>query len=155
VACVHSVETPIGTLELRRNGAGLTSVDFVDGPSGAHSTDPLLLDAAVQLRAYFAGELERFELTLSPQGTEFQRKVWSAVAAIPYGTTTTYSAIAAELGIPAACRAVGAANGRNPLAIVVPCHRVIGASGALTGYGGGLDRKRALLELEGAARPRH
>ena len=155
VACVHSVETPIGTLELGRDEAGLTSVDFVDSPGGVHSTDPLLLDAAAQLRAYFAGELERFELPLSPHGTEFQRKVWSAVATIPYGRTTTYSAIATGLGIPAACRAVGAANGRNPLAIVVPCHRVIGASGALTGYGGGLNRKRALLELEGAARPRH
>jgi methylated-DNA-[protein]-cysteine S-methyltransferase len=151
VACVHSVETPIGTLLLVRDEAGLTSVDFFDGPSRAPSADALLLDAAAQLQAYFAAELERFELPLSPQGTDFQQRVWSAVAAIPYGTTTTYSAIAAGLGMPAACRAVGAANGRNPLAIVVPCHRVIGASGALTGYGGGLDRKRALLELEGAA----
>jgi methylated-DNA-[protein]-cysteine S-methyltransferase len=149
---VHSVETPLGTLLLVRDEAGLKSVDFFDGPSGAPSTDTLLLDAAAQLQAYFAGKLERFELPLSPQGTKFQRRVWSAVAAIPYGTTTTYSAIAAELGMPAASRAVGAANGRNPLAIVVPCHRVIGASGALTGYGGGLHRKRALLELEGAAR---
>jgi methylated-DNA-[protein]-cysteine S-methyltransferase len=155
VACVHSVDTPIGSLRLVRDEAGLTSVDFVGGRSEARSTDALLLDAATQLQAYFAGGLERFELPLSPHGTEFQRRVWSAVAAIPYGTTTTYSAIAAELGMPAACRAVGAANGRNPLAIVVPCHRVIGASGALTGYGGGLHRKRALLELEGAAPPRH
>jgi methylated-DNA-[protein]-cysteine S-methyltransferase len=155
VARVHCVETPIGRLLLVRNEAALTNVDFVDGRSEARSADALLLDAAAQLQAYFAGELERFELPLSPRGTEFQRRVWSAVAAIPYGTTTTYSAIAARLGMPAACRAVGAANGRNPLAIVVPCHRVIGASGALTGYGGGLHRKRALLELEGGARPRH
>jgi methylated-DNA-[protein]-cysteine S-methyltransferase len=154
VVRVHSVDTPIGTLRLARDEVGLTRVDF-DGPGGTRSTDALLLDAAAQLQAYFAGELERFELPLSLHGTEFQRRVWSAVAAIPYGTTTTYSGLAAALGMPTACRAVGAANGRNPLPIVVPCHRVIGASGALTGYGGGLERKRTLLELEGAPRPRH
>jgi methylated-DNA-[protein]-cysteine S-methyltransferase len=148
---VHSVETPIGTLWLSRDADGLTSVSF-SGPSGAHSADALLVEAAEQLRAYFAGELERFELALSLHGTDFQRRVWSAVAAIPYGTTTTYSALAAALGMPSARRAVGAANGRNPLPVVVPCHRVVGASGALTGYGGGLDRKRALIELEAGAR---
>ena len=144
---VHSVETPIGTLLLARDEAGLTRVDFQEPPE-TRSTDSLLLEAAGQLRAYFAGELERFDLPLSLHGTGFQRRVWSAVAAIPYGTTTSYSAIAAALGAPAACRAVGAANGRNPLAIVIPCHRVVGASGALTGYGGGIERKRFLLDLE-------
>jgi methylated-DNA-[protein]-cysteine S-methyltransferase len=146
MACV---DTPIGTLWLGRDERGLSSVAF-DGPAGADPGDPLLADAAAQLDAYFAGELEGFDLPLSPGGTEFQRRVWSAVAAIPYGTTTTYSALAASLGQPSACRAVGAANGRNPLPIVVPCHRVVGSAGALTGYGGGLDRKRALLDLEAA-----
>jgi methylated-DNA-[protein]-cysteine S-methyltransferase len=144
MACV---DTPIGTLWLGRDERGLSSVAF-DGPAGADSGDPLLADAAAQLDAYFAGELEGFDLPLSPGGTEFQRRVWSAVAAIPYGTTTTYSALAASLGQPSACRAVGAANGRNPLPIVVPCHRVVGSAGALTGYGGGLARKRRLLDLE-------
>jgi methylated-DNA-[protein]-cysteine S-methyltransferase len=144
MACV---DTPIGTLWLGRDERGLSSVAF-DGPAGADSGDPLLADAAAQLDAYFAGELEGFDLPLSPGGTEFQRRVWSAVAAIPYGTTTTYSALAASLGQPSACRAVGAANGRNPLPIVVPCHRVVGSAGALTGYGGGLARKRRVLDLE-------
>ena len=144
------MDTPIGTLWLEADGAGLSSIAF-DGPVGSHSDDLLLREAESQLRAYFAGELTRFDLPLSPRGTEFQRRVWDAVARTPYGTTTTYSAVAAALGRPGACRAVGAANGRNPLPIVVPCHRLVGASGALTGYGGGLERKRALLDLEAAA----
>jgi len=115
------------------------------------SGDPLLLDAADQLRAYFAGELRRFDLPLSPRGTAFQHRVWDAVAAIPYGATATYSEVAASIGSPRACRAVGAANGRNPLPLIVPCHRVIGSTGGLTGYGGGLEAKRALLDLEAAA----
>jgi methylated-DNA-[protein]-cysteine S-methyltransferase len=121
------------------------------GGEPAPSTDPLLLDAAEQLRAYFAGELREFDLPLAPRGTAFQRRVWAAVAAIPYGNTATYSEIAAAVCSPAACRAVGAANGRNPLPVIVPCHRVIGAAGALTGYGGGLARKRSLLDLEAGA----
>jgi methylated-DNA-[protein]-cysteine S-methyltransferase len=144
---MHSVETPIGRLWLATADGGLSSIAF-HGPAGATSDDALLREAGEQLSAYFAGELRRFELPLSPRGTEFQRRVWDAVAAVPYGTTTTYSRLAAALGSPRATRAVGAANGRNPLPIVVPCHRVIGASGALTGYGGGLDVKRALLVLE-------
>jgi O-6-methylguanine DNA methyltransferase len=117
----------------------------------AVSADPLLLDAACQLRAYFAGERRDFELPLAARGTPFQREVWAAVAAIPYGETAAYAQIAAAVGRPSACRAVGAANGRNPLPVIVPCHRVIGAAGALTGYGGGLDRKRSLLDLEAVA----
>jgi methylated-DNA-[protein]-cysteine S-methyltransferase len=117
----------------------------------ASSSDPLLVEAATQLHAYFAGELRRFDLPLSPGGTGFQRRVWAAVAEVPYGSTTSYSALAAEIGNPRACRAVGAANGRNPLPVIVPCHRVLGAAGALTGYGGGLERKRALLDLEARA----
>jgi methylated-DNA-[protein]-cysteine S-methyltransferase len=150
VADVHSVDTPIGTLWLSRDERGLSHVDFA-GPPGARSGDPLLAEAEAQLTAYFAGERTRFELPLSPRGTDFQRSVWVAVDAVPYGATTTYSALAAQLGRPRACRAVGAANGRNPLPVVVPCHRVVGAAGALTGYGGGLERKRALLDLESVA----
>lgn len=121
------------------------------GGEPATSADPLLLDAAEQLRAYFAGELRDFELPLAPHGTAFQRQVWVAVSAVPYGSTATYSEIATAVGRPNACRAVGAANGRNPIPVIVPCHRIIGAAGALTGYGGGLDRKRSLLDLEAAA----
>jgi methylated-DNA-[protein]-cysteine S-methyltransferase len=147
---VDSVETPIGTLWLARDEHGLSSVGFA-GARGARSADGLLLEAAEQLLAYFDGELRRFELPLSIRGTHFQRRVWDAVAAVPYGSTTTYAELAAAIGRPAACRAVGAANGRNPLSIVVPCHRVVGTSGSLTGYGGGLARKRALLDLEAGA----
>jgi methylated-DNA-[protein]-cysteine S-methyltransferase len=144
------MDTPIGTLWLDADDAGLARVAF-HGPAGARSDEPLLRQAEAQLSAYFAGELTHFELPLSPSGTHFQRRVWEAVARVPYGSTTTYSAVAAAVERPSACRAVGAANGRNPLAIVIPCHRVVGASGALTGYGGGLERKRALLDLEAAA----
>jgi len=149
VVASHTVESPIGTLLLERNESGLAGVRF-DGDRAA-STDPLLLEAADQLTAYFAGELREFDLPLAPRGTEWQRRVWDAVYAIPYGRTASYSEIAALVCTPAACRAVGAANGRNPLPVIVPCHRVIGAAGALTGYGGGLARKRALLDLEAAA----
>jgi methylated-DNA-[protein]-cysteine S-methyltransferase len=119
--------------------------------AAAVSTDSLLLQAADQLRAYFAGELREFDLPLAPRGTPFQRRVWDAVSAIPYGGTATYAETAVAIGRPSACRAVGAANGRNPLPVIVPCHRVIGAAGELTGYGGGLERKRSLLDLEAAA----
>jgi methylated-DNA-[protein]-cysteine S-methyltransferase len=149
-ASAHRVDTPLGPLWLGGDEDGLTRVAF-HGEPDARSEDALLQEAAGQLRAYFAGELRRFELPLSPHGTDFQRRVWDTVAAIPYGTTSTYSAVAADIGSPRAYRAVGAANGRNPLPIVVPCHRLVGASGALTGYGGGLALKRALLDLEAAA----
>jgi methylated-DNA-[protein]-cysteine S-methyltransferase len=147
VAGSRSVVTPIGTLWLSRDEHGLSRVGF-DGPEAARSADPLLEEAEAQLQDYFAGERQRFELPLSPRGTDFQRQVWTAVAAIPYGETTTYSALAVAVGRPSARRAVGAANGRNPLPVIVPCHRVLGAAGGLTGYGGGLDRKSALLDLE-------
>ncbi len=104
--------------------------------------------AAGQLAAYFAGELTEFDLPLAPAGTDFQRRVWNGLRAIPYGQTISYGELARRVGNPAASRAVGLANGRNPIAIVVPCHRVIGTDGSMTGYGGGLDRKRFLLALE-------
>jgi methylated-DNA-[protein]-cysteine S-methyltransferase len=147
---MEAVETPIGTVWLAGDGRRLTRVSFDRLPE--HGCPPGVARAVrAQLGAYFAGELERFELPLAPSGTRFQRHVWDAVAAIPYGATASYSEIAAAVARPSACRAVGAANGRNPLPILVPCHRVVGATGALTGYGGGLERKRALLDLERAA----
>jgi methylated-DNA-[protein]-cysteine S-methyltransferase len=149
VGRVHSVETPIGPLLLSAEGGRLSAVAFV-GSAGPRSTEPVFLEAEAQLHAYFAGELECFELPLEPRGTAFQRSVWEALREIPYGSTTTYSELAAAIGRPSACRAVGAANGRNPLPVIVPCHRVIGVAGALTGYGGGLRRKRLLLALEAA-----
>jgi methylated-DNA-[protein]-cysteine S-methyltransferase len=105
-------------------------------------------DAVEQLDAYFAGELQEFDLSLHLSGTEFQRRVWNALRTIPYGETRTYGEIAQQIGAPTAFRAVGLANGHNPIAVIVPCHRVIGANGSLTGFGGGLERKSALLELE-------
>jgi methylated-DNA-[protein]-cysteine S-methyltransferase len=110
----------------------------------------MLRVAADQLAAYFAGERTDFDLPLSPSGTPFQLSVWRALLSIPYGETISYRELARRIGNAKAVRAVGAANGRNPIPIIVPCHRVIGADGSLTGYGGGLPRKRLLLELEGA-----
>jgi methylated-DNA-[protein]-cysteine S-methyltransferase len=123
-----------------------------DSPPGRADDTGVLAAAAGQLDAYFAGERTAFDLALETPGTTLQRRVWDALRAIPYGATTTYGAITRTLGLaPGAARAVGAANGRNPVSIVVPCHRVVGASGALTGYAGGLEAKRALLDLEAAA----
>jgi methylated-DNA-[protein]-cysteine S-methyltransferase len=146
---VHAVETPLGPLLLSAEDGHLTGAAFAASAEAA-SSEPLLLEAEAQLHAYFAGELERFELPLAPRGSAFQLRVWEALLEVPYGSTISYSELAAAIGRPSACRAVGAANGRNPLAVIVPCHRVIGAAGALTGYGGGLERKRLLLALEGA-----
>ncbi|KPI28022.1 Methylated-DNA--protein-cysteine methyltransferase [Actinobacteria bacterium OV320] len=115
--------------------------------------DTLFGDAEEQLEAYFAGELKEFSLELRLHGTPFQRSVWDGLRRIPYGETRTYGELAEALGNPTASRAVGLANGRNPIGIIVPCHRVIGAGGGLTGYGGGLDRKRRLLDFEGGTAP--
>ncbi|MGO9257447.1 MAG: methylated-DNA--[protein]-cysteine S-methyltransferase [Bryobacteraceae bacterium] len=117
-------------------------------PSDPSPQNPLLVEALSQLRAYFAGRLREFRLPLSLAGTDFQIRVWRHLQTIPYGQTRSYSAIAQAIGRPSAVRAVGAANGANPVPIVVPCHRVIGANGKLVGYGGGLPLKRRLLELE-------
>lgn len=143
-------ESPIGALLVAGDGNAIIETHF----AGAEPTpewvrdDEGLRDAVDQLRDYFAGERTAFELPLAPRGTEFQQSVWRALLAIPYGETTTYSAIACKIGKPSAVRAVGAANGANPIPIVIPCHRVIGASGSLTGFGGGIDVKRRLLALE-------
>jgi methylated-DNA-[protein]-cysteine S-methyltransferase len=132
---------------------GLRSIEFSpdDGPPAGERRDqnPLLVESLRQMRAYFAGELREFDLPLELVGTDFQKRVWRHLATIPYGRTRTYAEIAAALGVPKAVRAVGAANGANPLPVVLPCHRVIGADGKLVGYGGGLPLKRRLLELEG------
>jgi methylated-DNA-[protein]-cysteine S-methyltransferase len=109
---------------------------------------PLLKEAARQLKSYFAGELKEFSLPLEPSGTDFMKQVWAALCGIPYGKTATYGEIAERVGRPKAARAVGLANNRNPIPIFIPCHRVIGADGSLTGYAGGLDMKKKLLDLE-------
>lgn len=149
----RTIDSPIGLLTLAGHDSVLTNLRMVDQtyePSRADwALDPRAFgDAVEQLNAYFAGELVDFELELDLRGTDFQRRVWKALLTIPYGETRSYGEIAEQISAPGAARAVGLANGHNPVAIVVPCHRVIGASGSLTGYGGGLDRKRTLLELE-------
>jgi methylated-DNA-[protein]-cysteine S-methyltransferase len=144
------LSTPIGDLLLTSDGTALTGVHMEPhtiGP-GWQRDDRLLRPAAEQLRAYFASELREFDLPVTLRGTDFQRRVWTELRAIPFGTAISYGELARRIGQPTASRAVGAANGRNPVAIIVPCHRVIGANGTLTGYGGGLDRKRWLLRHE-------
>jgi len=150
----HDVlQSPIGALLLIADDAGLTEIRMApfEAPAAAlNPAHPILAAARAQLGAYFAGERQTFELPLAPAGSAFQRSVWTALQQVPYGTTIGYGEQARRLGSPTAARAVGAANGRNPLPIVIPCHRVIGAGGALTGYSGGLWRKEWLLRHEGA-----
>jgi methylated-DNA-[protein]-cysteine S-methyltransferase len=146
-------DSPVGPLLLSGDAVELTGLAFHRGrvPGGWRCDDERFARERSELDAYFAGEAAAFGFPLRFEGGgRFERRVWHALREIPYGTTTTYGEIARALGEPDAARAVGAANGRNPIAIVVPCHRVIGAGGKLVGYGGGLDRKLALLELEGA-----
>lgn len=144
---------PLGLLRLEADGDGLCAVSLLGTlRPGEDRPCPLLEQAAAQLDEYFAGTRREFALPLSLHGTPFQRRVWEALCRIPYGQTRTYGQIAAEVGSPRACRAVGMANNRNPVMIVVPCHRVIGAGGALVGYAGGLAVKKALLELENPGR---
>ncbi|WP_343710194.1 methylated-DNA--[protein]-cysteine S-methyltransferase [Mycobacterium sp.] len=147
------VDSPIGPLTLAGRGRVLTSVRMAgqthDPDCSAWVPDDAAFpDAVTQLEEYFARERTEFDVEFSLAGTEFQRRVWRALTRIPYGETRSYGQIAAHIGACGAARAVGLANGRNPVAIIVPCHRVIGANGHLTGYGGGLDRKRSLIELE-------
>ncbi len=154
----RTIDSPVGPLTLAgRDGtlAHLRMVGQTHEPSrsGWERDDHVFPDAVEQLSAYFAGELTRFDVELKLAGTEFQRRVWEALQTIPYGETRSYGEIAAQIGAPGAFRAVGLANGHNPIGIIVPCHRVIGATGSLTGYGGGLDRKRTLLQLEKTRKP--
>ena len=147
-------DSPIGRLTLvasERGVSGLRLPNLAGDPLDPAEHDPAALAAVTdQLDAYFAGELEAFDVPLDLHGTPFQRAVWDQLLQVPYGTTTTYGAIAAAVGGPRHVRSVGAAVGRTPVPIIVPCHRAVGADGGLTGYAGGLERKRALLALEGA-----
>ena len=152
------IPSPVGPLLLAADQAGLRLIEF-DSPrhpvrrdsDWQHADDDALLrETRAQLDAYFAGTRCTFDLPLAPKGTGFQLDVWQELRAIPYGETISYAQLATRIGKPSAMRAVGAANGRNPLPIVVPCHRVIGADGTLTGFGGGLPTKHFLLKLEGA-----
>ncbi len=149
-----SMNSPIGELTLTAVGGSLTGVHMNEQrhipriPADYRRDDVGLAHVVEQLEAYFAGELTAFEIPMTMRGTDFQRRVWTSLCEIPYGETISYGELARRVGNPKASRAVGLANGRNPLAIVVPCHRVIGADGSLTGYGGGLERKVWLLEHE-------
>jgi methylated-DNA-[protein]-cysteine S-methyltransferase len=152
---MHSarVESPIGDILIEGDDDSITRLGRIGGGYDSEawvSVDRFaaIKEAAQQLDAYWSGELFDFDLSLTPGGTPFQNKVWTALRTIPYGKTASYGDIARKIGSPTASRAVGAANGRNPIAIVVPCHRVIGANGTLTGYAGGLDMKRELLAHE-------
>jgi methylated-DNA-[protein]-cysteine S-methyltransferase len=148
-------ESPLGPLTLVGDDAGLRAMYFEGrgGPRDESLRDAgAFTEATAQLGEYFAGDRQRFELALALEGTPFQQRVWAALAEIPYGRTRSYGELAADIGRPDRVRAVGAAVGRTPVPIVVPCHRVIGADGSLTGYGGGLQRKQALLELESRVR---
>lgn len=150
-------DSPLGGITMAATDAGLAGVWFDQqrhwpDTTGWQTRDdhPVFVETAAQLRDYFAGKRDRFELPLDlSHGTAFQQSVWQALLAIPAGATTSYGALSANVGNPAAVRAVGAAVGRNPISVIVPCHRVLGADGSLTGYAGGLERKSALLELEG------
>ncbi len=151
--------SPVGKLKLVANGAKLAAILWENdrpnrvrlGPMDEEENSPVLVETERQLNEYFAGKRNRFELELDFVGTEFQRRVWHALLTIPFGETRSYGQIAVQVGNPRAVRAVGAANGRNPISIIAPCHRVIGASGDLTGFAGGLKAKELLLALEGAS----
>lgn len=143
------LSSPVGTLTLTEEEDALTGLYFGRlSRQGQEVLSPVLEETARQLSEYFSGKRREFSLPLSPKGTEFQLRVWRALETIPYGETRSYGDMARLIGSPKACRAVGMANHRNPISIIVPCHRVVGANGSLTGYGGGLDAKRFLLDLE-------
>ncbi len=152
-----TTKTPVGRLRLVASDHGLAAILWENddpnrvrlAPLAENPTHPILLETERQLAGYFAGSLKMFTIPLDPVGTDFQKEVWEALSTIPFGETRSYAEIAAQIGRPKAVRAVGAANGRNPISILVPCHRVIGSNGKLTGFAGGLDIKAALLEIEG------
>lgn len=147
------INSPLGSLTLVEEAGSLTELRFgkASPPEGQEEETPLLLEGERQLLEYFSGKRKIFSLPLSPRGTEFQRRVWAALLTIPYGQTRSYEDIARLAGCSKGFRAVGLANNRNPLPIFIPCHRVIGKDGSLTGYAGGLESKRFLLELEGVS----
>ena len=148
-----AMDSPLGTILLTEENECLTAVKFV-GNVPTFCDDSLLLRQAVQqLTEYFSGNRREFDLPLAPEGTDFQKRCWAELQKIPYGQTISYGEEARRLGRPTACRAVGGANGRNPIPVIIPCHRVIAADGSLGGFSGGLDIKRKLLALEGIAIP--
>jgi methylated-DNA-[protein]-cysteine S-methyltransferase len=150
------IDSPVGPLQLVANGSALVAILWKDEkpgrvPLGEFLTDPghpILLETERQLEDYFAGRRQAFTVEMQPRGTDFQLRVWNALLTIPYGETRSYAQLATQIGQPRAVRAVGAANGRNPLSIIVPCHRVVGSTGKLTGFAGGLEAKAYLLALE-------
>lgn len=150
----YTVETKIGTIRLGEEDGSISELLFKEDqsweerPNSRHQETPLLLEASRQIVDYFNGERKDFDLPLAPKGTRFQQTVWAALRSIPYGETRSYKDIAIAIGKPRAYRAVGMANNRNPISIIIPCHRVIGSDGSLVGYGGGLHIKRDLLQLE-------
>ena len=141
-------DSPVGRIYIAESGGFITDVAFHPIQNSVEKKTRLVSQAAEMLREYFAGNCKAFDLPLNPEGTEFQKKAWAALRAIPYGQTRSYKEQAEAIGNAKACRAVGAANGRNPISIIIPCHRVIGTDGSLVGFGGGLDIKKALLDLE-------
>ena len=153
-----TMDSPIGPLTLAGTGSVLTHLRMAGQTHEPDRSDWVrddgaFADVAAQLEAYFAGSLTEFDVEVKLIGTEFQQRVWAALQRIPYGETRSYGQIAEQIGSPGASRAVGLANGRNPIGIIVPCHRVIGAGGSMTGYAGGLDRKRLLVDLEKRTAP--
>ena len=164
---VHDIlATSVGKLLLVANDEGLTTVqfetaryavppldDWVPVARGEGPAKAIVLEARAQLEAYFAGRLSQFTLPLAGRGTPFQQRVWRELRSVPFGETVSYGDLARSIGAPAAVRAVGGANARNPIPIIVPCHRVVGSTGSLTGFGGGIDRKRWLLRHEAVSRP--
>lgn len=154
------IDSPIGPLTLVVDDEGVLCALYTDGQKHfpgpealGERDDTIAPEAVAQVGEYFAGRRTDFDVELAPRGTPFQHAVWDALAAIPTGETRTYGEVAADLGRPGASRAVGAATGRNPISIIVPCHRLVGAAGSLTGYAGGIDRKRWLLAFERSLRP--
>ncbi len=150
---IHSeIESPVGPLHLYANEDGLTglymNIQKGDQPAGVDGTNPFIDEAIQELNEYFAGGRRDFTVKLAPIGTKFQQSVWTELMNIPFGKTISYGELAKRLGDPLLTRAVGTANGSNPISIIIPCHRVIGANGHLTGYGGGIERKRWLLDHE-------
>ncbi|MGN1132805.1 MAG: methylated-DNA--[protein]-cysteine S-methyltransferase [Ruminococcus sp.] len=145
----YTYKSPVGKLLIEDNGKEITRISFADGEKNNEgSPSPLIIKAISQLEEYFDGKRKAFDLPVSPKGTDFQKKVWQTLMEIPYGETQSYKEIAVKVGNPKAYRAVGMANNKNPIAIVIPCHRVIGKNGELTGYAGGNSKKLFLIKLE-------
>lgn len=145
----YTYKSPVGNLEIKDNGKEITKISFGgEEKNNICSPSPLIKQAITQLEEYFNGKRKAFDIPISPSGTDFQKKVWKELCEIPYGKTQSYKEIATRIGNPNAYRAVGTANNKNPIVIVIPCHRVIGKSGSLTGYAGGIDKKLFLIKLE-------